>query len=134
MNEQTNTKVMQQAYEAFNKGDITVVFSFLAEDAEYVAVGPSGVIPWAGTFNSHVQIGQFFARLDEALEFQTFSAQEFIAQGDKLAVVLHGRYRVRSNGKVFETNPQHIVTFRDGKIVRLIALDDTATIAAMLAA
>ena len=125
---------MQQAYDAFSKGDIPAVFSFLAEDAEYVAVGPSGVIPWAGTYKDHEQIGQFFTRLGESLDFQAFSAQEFIAQGDKLAVVLHGQYKVRSNGKVFETNPQHIVTFRDGKIVRLIALDDTATIAAMLAA
>ncbi len=134
MNEQKNTKIMQQAYDAFSKGDIPAVFNFIAEDAEYTSVGPSGVIPWAGTYNGHEQIGQFFTRLGEALDFQLFSAQEFIAQGDKLAVVLHGRYKVRSNGKVFETNPQHIVTFRDGKIVRLIALDDTATIAAMLAA
>lgn len=134
MNEQANTKVMQQAYEAFSKGDIQAVFGFLAEDAEYIGVGPSGVIPWAGTYNGHEQIGQFFTRLGEALDFQAFSAQEFIAQGDKLAVVLHGRYKVRSNGKVFETNPQHIVTFRDGKVIRLIALDDTATIAAMLTA
>lgn len=134
MNEQKNTKIMQQAYDAFSKGDIPAVFNFIAEDAEYISVGPSGVIPWAGTYNGHEQIGQFFTRLGEALEFQLFSAQEFIAQGDKLAVITHGRYKVLSNGKVFETNPQHIVTFRDGKIVRLIALDDTATIATMLAA
>lgn len=49
-------------------------------------------------------------------------------------MVLHGRYKVRSNDKVFETNPWHIVTFRDGKVIRLIAPDDTATIAAILAA
>lgn len=134
MNEQENVKIMKAAYEAFSKGDISSVFSSLAEDAEYIGVGPSGVIPWAGTYTGHEQIGQFFTRLGDALDFQAFSAQEFIAQGDNLAVVLHGRYKVKSNGKVFETNPQHIVTFRGGKIVRLIALDDTATIAAMLAA
>lgn len=134
MNEQENVKTMKAAYDAFSRGDIPAVFTFLAEDAEYIAVGPAKVIPWAGTYRGHAEIGQFFTRLGEALDFQAFSAQEFIAQGDKLAVVLHGRYEVRSNGKVFETNPQHIVTFRDGKVVRLIALDDTATIAAMLAA
>lgn len=134
MNEQANVKTMQAAYDAFSQGDIPAVFSFLAEDAEYIAVGPADVIPWAGTYHGHAQIGQFFTRLGAALEFLSFSAEEFIAQGDKLAVVMHGRYKARSTGKEFETNPQHIVTFRDGKVVQLISLDDTATIAAMLAA
>lgn len=133
MNEQTNTQNLQQAYDAFGKGDITTVFNFIDEDAEYILVGPAGVIPWAGTFKGHDQIGQAFSRLGDALEFHEFSAQEFIAQGDKVAAVVHGRYTVRANGKEFETNPQHIVTFRNGKILRMVSLDDTATIAAMLA-
>lgn len=134
MNEQENVKTMKAAYDAFSQGDFPAVFSFLAEDAEYIAVGPADVIPWAGTYRGHAEIGQFFTRLGAALEFQEFAAQEFIAQGDKLAVVLHGRYKAHATGKEFETHPQHIVTFRDGKVMQLISLDDTATIAAMLTA
>lgn len=134
MNEQENVRIMKEAYDAFSQGDMPKVFSMLADDAEYISVGPSDQIPWAGTYQGHDQIGQFFTRLGEALEFQAFSAQEYIAQGDKLAVLLHGRYKARSTGKEFETNPQHIVTLREGKVVQLITLDDTATIAAMLKA
>ena len=134
MSEQDNVKTMQAAYDAFSKGDLATVFGLLAEDAEYISIGPSDVIPWAGTYKGHEQIGQFFSRLGGALEFLAFSAQEYIAQGDKLAVVIQGRYKAKSTGKEFETNPQHIVTFRDGKVARLVTLDDTATIAAMLTA
>ena len=134
MNEQENVKVMKAAYEAFAKGDIATVFTFIASDAEYVSIGPTDRIPWAGVYKGHDQIGQFFARLGGALEFQEFSAEEFIAQGDKLAVVLRGRYNARSTGKVFETSPQHIVTFRGGKIMKIVTLDDTATIVEMLTA
>ncbi len=69
MSEQSNTKIMQQAYKAFSEGDIPAVSSFLAEDTEYTAVGQSGVIPWAGTFNSHEQTGQLFTRLGETSDF-----------------------------------------------------------------
>lgn len=134
MSEQDNVKTMQAAYNAFSSGDLATVFGLLAEDAEYISIGPSDVIPWAGTYKGHEQIGQFFSRLGGALEFLAFSPQEYIAQGDKLAVVIQGRYKVKSTGKEFETNPQHIVTFRDGKVARLVTLDDTATITAMLTA
>ena len=134
MSEQENVKTMQAAYDAFSKGDLATVFSLLSEDAEYIAIGPSDVIPWAGTYQGHEQIGQFFSRLGGALEFLAFSAQEYIAQGDKLAVVVHGRYKARSTGKEFETNPHHLVTCRAGKIAQIIAMDDTAKVAAMLTA
>ena len=132
MNEQDNVRTMQEAYDAFSKGDLAAVFSLLAEDAEYVSIGPTSVIPWAGKHTGREQIEQFFAKLDSAIEFEAFEAQEYIAQGDKLAVVLYGKYRAKATGKQFETNPQHIVTFQNGKITRMILLDDTAMIASML--
>ncbi len=134
MNEQENVKTIQAAYDAFTKGDMPTLFSLLTEDAEYKFIGSSDVIPWAGTFQGQEQIMQCLTRLAQALEFQSFGAQEFIAQGDKTAVILHGRYKARATGKEFETNPHHLVTCRAGKIAQIIAMDDTAKVAAMLAA
>jgi uncharacterized protein len=81
MNEQANVKTIQAAYEAFTKGDMPTLFSLLTENAEYRFVGPADVIPWAGTFQGQEQIMQCLTRLGEALEFQSFGAQEVYCAG-----------------------------------------------------
>jgi uncharacterized protein len=132
MQEEENVKALKDAFVAFRNGDMDALFSIYDDDAEYISVGSPDVIPWSGTYKGHEQIRQYFARLNDGIEFQSFIDQEYIAQGNKLAILGHGRYKVRSTGIEFETNPQYIVTMRDGKITKLILLDDTAKIASAL--
>ena len=47
------------------------------------------------------------------MEFQAFSAQ-----GNKVAFLLHGRYKERAPGKEFEAKTQHIVTLKEGKVTQ----------------
>jgi ketosteroid isomerase-like protein len=47
MSEQTNVAVVQQAYEAFGRGDIFGVLDLLTDDVVWTFQGPS-TIPFAG--------------------------------------------------------------------------------------
>lgn len=60
---------------------------------------------------------------EEMLEFQP---QEFIAEGDKVVVLGHGRWRAKSTGQTAESDWVHVFTRRNGKTVSFREYSDTA--------
>jgi ketosteroid isomerase-like protein len=122
---QTNVAVVQEAYEAFIRGDIPAVLGSLAEDVEWTLQGPS-VIPFAGTFRGPEGIAEFFTLLDETLEFEQFEPRKFVAQGDTVVVLGHERSVVKQTGRGFEQVWAHVYTLRDGKIATGLFIEDTA--------
>ena len=52
-----NVDVVQQAYEAFGRGDIPGVLELLTDDVEWTMQGPS-MIPFAGTFRGREGIAE----------------------------------------------------------------------------
>jgi ketosteroid isomerase-like protein len=77
---QTNVAVVQQAYEAFGRGDIPAVLDSLTDDVEWTMQGPS-VIPFSGTFRGREGIAEFFGLLGDTIEFEQFEPRNFVGQG-----------------------------------------------------
>jgi uncharacterized protein len=75
--------------------------------------GPEGVEHWAGAHDS----------MEEILEFET---DDPIVDGDRTAVPGHFRGRSRQSGREWETRFVHVLTVRDGHLVRFEAHFDTA--------
>jgi ketosteroid isomerase-like protein len=125
MSDQTNLAVVQQAYEAFGRGDIPAVLSALTDDVEWTLQGPP-VIPWAGTHRGREGVAEFFSLLGEGLEFELFEPLEFVAQGDTVVVLGHERSVVKPTGRGFEQEWAHVYTLRDGKIATGLFIEDTA--------
>src|SRR5919199_1815223 len=133
MNERTKVGVVQQAYEAFGRGDIPAVLDLLTDDVEWTLQGPS-VIPFAGTFRGREGIGEFFSVLDETLEFEQFEPREFVAQGDTVVVLGYERSVAKTTGRSYEQEWAHVYTLRDGKIATGRFFEDTAAEAAAIGA
>ncbi len=125
MNDQTNLAVIQQAYEAFGRGDIPAVLDALTDDVEWTLQGPS-VIPFAGPRRGREEVAEFFSVIGETLELEQFEPREFVAQGDTVVVVGYERSIVKQTGRSFEQEWAHIYTLRDGKIATGLFLEDTA--------
>jgi uncharacterized protein len=128
-----NVDVVQQAYEAFGRGDIPGVLELLTDDVEWTMQGPS-VIPFAGTFRGREGIAEFFTLLDETLEFEQFEPRKFVGQGDTVVVVGYERGLVKPTGRTFEHEWAHVYTLRDGKIATGLFLEDTAALVDALSA
>ena len=126
MSEQDNIRVVQEAYAAFQRGDIQGVLNQLTDDVEWIIPGPPDVIPHAGSRHGRSEVEAFFKTLDEIEEVQSFEPQEFIAQGDKVVAVVNYSMRVRSTGRVATDELVHIFTVRNGKIERFREYYDTA--------
>jgi ketosteroid isomerase-like protein len=129
MSEQENIKLVQQAYDNFKTGDIESLLALLSDDVAWQLPEIENV-PFAGKRRGREQVAQFFATLADAQETRQFEPQEFIAQGEKVAVL--GRYvwRVKSTGREYGGDWAHVFTVREGKITGFHEYMDTSSAAA----
>jgi ketosteroid isomerase-like protein len=123
-------QVVQDAYAAFGRGDVPAILSMIADDVEWKFCGPKG-LPYTGTFRSKDAVAKWFASIPEVDEVLAFEPREFIAAGDKVAVLGWERSRARPSGKTFESEWAHFFTVRNGRIVRFWGMyDNEASLAA----
>ncbi|HEX7363317.1 MAG TPA: nuclear transport factor 2 family protein [Bryobacteraceae bacterium] len=127
MSAQDNTRLIQESYAAFGRGDIPAVMEYLTDDIEWYGAGPKE-LPLAGTWRGRNEVREFFRDLNETQEILTFEPQEFIAEGDTVVVLLRYRARVKATGRTVETDLVHFFTVRGGKVSRLRQFYDTAAL------
>ena len=130
--EQASLQVVRDAYAAFERADIADLLEMLTDDVEWFEPGLPEVLPWAGSRRGAGQVGEFFRALDEALEFEAFEPREFIAQDDSVVVLGFERVRLKSSGRLVETDWAMVFMIRNGKIARLRKYVDTAPMLAAL--
>jgi len=129
MSDQTNIQTVQQAYEAFGRGDIQGVLDMLTQDVTWSMPGPAE-IPHAGNRHGVAGAAEFFRLLNEMDEVLHFEPREFFTKDDKVAVLGRYRARARATGKVMDYGWAHIFTVQGGKISSFLEYCDTAAIAA----
>src|SRR3954466_16279169 len=125
-----NTHLVQSAYEAFGRGDMTAFAEVLADDIEWVDPGDPDDDPNAGTFKGKEAVLGWFGGLASTLDFTTFEPREFIAQNDKVVSLVYSEATVRDTGRAFVNPEAHVWTIRDGKLARFQSYHDTAAAAA----
>lgn len=126
MSEQENLKLVQNAYDAFKRGDVNGVLGTLADDVQWTTPGPSNIMPFAGKRRGREEVANFFKALSDAEDVLEFEPKEFIAQGDKVAVVGNYSGRVKSTGKTATTEWVHVFTISNGKVTNFREYFDTA--------
>jgi uncharacterized protein len=132
--EAQNVETVKTAYAAFGRGDIAGVIATLNEDVEWRGViGGEGAVPTAGLRRGRDEVRTFFQQVAEAMTFQSFDPREFIAEGDKVAVV--GRYKgqAKSTGKAWDAEWVMVFTMHNGKISGFREFTDTRQVAAAFA-
>jgi uncharacterized protein len=121
-----NTEIVQKAYEAFGRGDVTTIMEMIDEDVEWILPGDMEMSPnILGRRRGKEVVRQWFGQLAVDMEFEEFTPMEFIAQNDKVAVMGHSRTRVKATGKVAESDWMQVFTIKDGKVIRFQEYFDT---------
>lgn len=122
---QTNIDLAKQGYAAFLRGDIPGLLELMTDDINWVLHSPAEATPEGGDYRGKAAVAEWFRKLGETYEFETFSPDEFIASGDKVVVLGHEAQRVRSTGRRGEFDWVHIFTYRQGKLARFDAFFDS---------
>lgn len=125
MAEQENVQVVQGIYGAFGRGDIDAFMDAVTDDIEWVIPGPSD-LPFAGTFRGKAGLQKWLGKTMENLQFRVFEPREFIAQGDKVVVLIHSEVAFPRTGRDIAGSEVHVWTVRDGKAARQQSYEDTA--------
>ena len=78
MAEKDNIAVVQQAYAAFQRGDVAGVLALVAEDVEWEGVkGVPPSVPFGGVRRGRPAVEEFFAIVGREEEFSRFEPREF---------------------------------------------------------
>jgi len=129
MSAQENTKVVQEAYAAFGRGDVQTLLGKMADNVDWhavVGVGPN--VPTGGARRGREQVGKFFAQVAETIDFKQFEPQEFIADADKVVALGHYHGIAKATGRSFDLDFVHVFTLSNGKIVKFREYTDAAAI------
>jgi uncharacterized protein len=134
MQETQNTKVVQEAYAAFGRGDVQGILDRVTDDVIWKGVyGAAAYVPTSGERRGKSAVATFFKQVGETVKFSQFEPKEFIATGDK--VVALGLYKgTTSIGKSFESDFAMVFTLKNGKVSHFQEFCDSAAINAAYAA
>ena len=62
--------IVQQAFAAFQQGDIQTGLNLYAEDIKWQLPGPREILPWASIHRGREQVQQVLGRMAELVEFE----------------------------------------------------------------
>jgi ketosteroid isomerase-like protein len=133
MQEAQNTKVVQNAYAAFGRGDVQSILDSLDDGIVWKGVYGAGPhVPTAGERRGKAQVAEFFKQVAQNVNFSRFEPKEFIATGDK--VVALGHYTATTPaGKSFDSDFAMVFTLRNGKVTAFQEFTDSAAVNAAYA-
>jgi uncharacterized protein len=102
MNEQANTRLIQQAYQSIKAGDIQALLNSFSQDAQWELPDRENV-PFAGKWQGHEGVRQFFSKVFEVQDVLEFEPEEYVAQGDKVVALGKFLMRVKATGSEFSS-------------------------------
>jgi len=134
VHEAENTKVVQDAYAAFGRGDIPALLGYMSDDVQWrPVIGTAKHVPFSGERRGKANVAEFFKQVSESEDFQQFEPREFVAQGDKVVALGHYRAVAKPTGKSFESDFVMVFTLRGGRVVAFQEFTDSAGINAAFA-
>jgi uncharacterized protein len=133
MQEAQNTKVVQEAYAAFGRGDVQGILERLTDEVIWNGVyGTASYVPTSGERRGKAAVATFFKQVAETVTFSVFEPKEFVASGDK--VVALGHYTAKTSiGKSFDADFAMVFTLKNGKVSHFQEFSDSAAINAAYA-
>ncbi len=124
MSTQANIGLLEQAYDAYEKGDIQRLLSMCTQDIEWDLPEVEG-IPFTGKRQGLNQVADFFRILAECQAPREFRPDQYIGQDDQVVVLGHATFTVKATGAEFSGDWCHVFRIAGGKIASFKEYDDT---------
>jgi ketosteroid isomerase-like protein len=119
---ESNIAIARKAYADFGKGDIASILAVLDDQVEWKSFGEEGPI---ATMHGKQGVARFFQLVAERWSFLAFEPREYIASGDRLAVVGHYTANSKQTGRQFDADWVMLWGFRNGKVTHFQEFTDT---------
>jgi ketosteroid isomerase-like protein len=86
-------RLLRQGYDAFRRQDFPAFLALVDPEIEWTEPPE---LPYGGTYRGHAGLAELAAKWGETYAEMVVEPQEFIAAGDRAAVI--GTYRLRTRG------------------------------------
>ena len=131
MSTQQNTKIVQEAFAAFGRGDIQAVLGTLADNVDWHAIiGAGPQVPTSGRRMGRPEVQKFFGQLAESVDFKQFEPREFIAERNKVVALGYYDGFAKTTGRPFKSDWAMVFTVANGKIAQFREYADVVNITA----
>src|SRR5260221_14679746 len=107
--------IVQQAYAAFGRHDITALMKLIADEVDWECVAPA-TLPYAGRRRTHEEVANFFEDLPKADDIHAFERREFIEAGKHVNVLGWEKRKAGKNKRLLESECVHVFTVKSSKI------------------
>jgi len=122
--QERNIKIVQQLYSSFTERDIPAILTLLSPEVEWGE--PSNPFnPAAGTRYGHSGFMEWINIGRQSEEILILEPRKYLADSDSIAVNGYIKYLAKTTGKIYESDFVHLVTIKDGKIVKFQEFFDT---------
>jgi uncharacterized protein len=127
---QTHTQSVNDMYDAFGRGDVDVILSYLSEQITWdVTDEPwtphTANVPWLLPRHGHDEVAEFFA-IVSAWNYERFEVLDMLVSDTQVGVDIRLTAEL-PNGKRIDEEVIHLWTFgTDGQVVKLRRMLDTA--------
>ena len=128
MGTQHNIELVKRFYDAYLKGDKKLLLSYMADDIDWDIPEMSG-LAFSGRRRGRGEVAEFFGMVSQVQQLTSFEPKEFFGDADRVVVLGHHAWTVRSNGAPFDSDWVHIFTIRDGRIAAFRQSMDTLKVA-----
>ena len=130
MSAQENRTLVENMYQSQARGDFAGFLSAAADDISITVPGHGEMLPWKVSCRGKENIGPWLADMSKHIKIDRVELKEFIADRDKVVILLHEWLTVVENQFSFELDEVHVHTVKDGKVVDITMYEDTATVVA----
>ncbi len=121
---QENIKIVQHLYSAFGNRDINSILAMLSEDVEW-GEPENPFNPAGGTRYGHSGFMEWINIGREAEDILILEPRKFLTDNDSVAVYGYMKCLAKPTGKTYESDFVHLVTIKDGKIIKFQEFFDT---------
>ena len=119
-----NIKIVQHLYSAFGNRDINSILTMLSEDVEW-GEPENPFNPAGGTRYGHSGFMEWINIGREAEDILILEPRKFLTDNDSVAVYGYTKCLAKPTGKTYESDFVHLVTIKDGKIIKFQEFFDT---------
>jgi ketosteroid isomerase-like protein len=110
-----NSKLVQQAYDAFDQADIATVIGLLDETVEWTS---PRVLPHGGEFSGPAQVGKFFEGIGANWDSLVLDIESVNDVGPSQVVGVVRASGMQKDGTARQYGAAHVFEVNNGKITR----------------
>lgn len=126
-----NSKIIQDIYAAFARGDIPYILDRISADVQFEN-SDSPDMPYRGTYRGKDGVGKFFADIGSAVEVKSFEPKTYLSSGDEVMTTGVWSGVARTTGKPFTSQWAMRFLIKNGKVTFSHVYEDTAVTVAAL--